>query len=334
MSEESWESEPDFPLQGDAHPHIDGNLPAGDTSSVLMSLDGYTFETLVGYDEEIEKMREMGIIDSVDDTYLAFVERMKEQHGLYDESTGGIVLFKSAVREDADRLMVATAHELGHPIIRMKTIDGPMGSRVFCVMASPGLGMRGFEDWGTLILEGVDAWWPGDDVESYGDIPLKESASSMMKAFAIIKSSVANPKVTVFASVSEGLDARSPLGSMLNPATVFEVPAPSESERDAIWDHLMEKHVSMSANDRFELVELSRGMPRCDIFAAAKEAVVEAYHQSLERYSYVPVSRANLLEKIAAYQPLDSEEYRIIEDCIVEDFIRDIERMERDESEW
>jgi hypothetical protein len=332
MAEEAWESEPDSSIQDDADSRIAEDIAPGETSSVLMSLDGYTFDTLVGYDEEIARLRDMGIVDPVDDAYLEFVEQMKRQHGIYDESTGGVVVFKSAVREDADRLMVATAHELGHPVIRMKFIDGPMGTRALCVMATPGLGAHGFKDWGTLVLEGVDTWWNADNSEFYGDFALQESANSAMKAFALIKSSVANPKVSVFASVSDGLDAHSPLSSLLNPATVFEVPAPSAAERDAIWDHLMEKHVSMSAIDRFELVDLSKGMPRCDIFAAAKEAVVQAYRQSREGYAYVPVSRSNVLDKIAASQPLDSAEYRRIEDNVVEDFMREIERMEHGES--
>lgn len=332
MAEDQWEPEPDSSIQGDADPVFAKGFAGGDASSMLMSLDGYTFDTLVGYDEEITRLRDMGVIDAVDEEYLAFVEQMKKQHGLYDEPTGDVVVFKSAVREDADRLMVATAHELGHPIIRMRLIDGPMGMRALCVMSTPGLGSGGFTDWGTLVLEGIDTWWTPDGGEYDGAAAMQESAGSAMKALALIKSSTANPKVTVFASVSDELDPRSPLGALLAPFTMFDVPAPSEAERDAIWDHLMDKHVSMSANDRFELVRLSRGMPRCDIFAAAKEAVVEAYRQSIDTRSYIPVSRVNILDKIAAYQPLDSDEYHQIEDQVVDDFIQQIERMERGES--
>jgi SpoVK/Ycf46/Vps4 family AAA+-type ATPase len=124
---------------------------------------------------------------------------------------------------------------------------------------------------------------------------------------------------------------KSSLVNLLGPMTIFEVPLPNGHERYDIWEHLMCKHISMSALDIVELVKLSSGLPRCDIFAAAREAVAQAFHKSIEELSYVPVSRSNMLDKIAAYQPLDSEEYRAIEDSVAEDFLDEIERYDRGE---
>ena len=307
----------------------------GDSTTVMMSIAGYTFDTLVGYDEEIERLAELQIVEgSADPEFVAFVEQMKAQHGLYNEPTGRAVLFRSDVREDADRLMVAVANELGHPTLRMRVLEAQPGVQAICIMASQGVTTDGFEEWGTLVLEGVDQWGPPEGLEhglSFDDMALTNAARGAMKAVSLIHDAAANPKVTVLASAVRPVEPGSLIANLLGPHRVFEIPAPSAAERDDIWDHLMHKHVSMSALDRFELVRLSEGMPRCDIFDAAREAVSEAYHQSLDRRVYVPVGRTNLLGKIAAYQPVDSDEYRIIEESAIEDFRDEIERFERGE---
>ena len=42
---------------------------------------------------------------------------------------------------------------------------------------------------------------------------------------------------------------------------------------------------------------------------AAREAIEEAYKAGLVQRSFVPVTSQNILDKIAACQPLDSDEY-------------------------
>ena len=298
-------------------------------------VEGMTLDALVGYDDEIAHLREMGIIDRVDSEYLDFVEQMRRQHGLYDEPVGDAVLFRSDVREDADRLMVATANELDRPCVRMRLVEASGGAQALAIMAPPGMTDAGFDDWGTLLIEGIDTWGTPDGIDfgSSGlglNLGAAGAARGALKALSFIRSAVANPKVAVFASACTLPDPLSPMMRFIGPMRVFDIPAPSAEERDAIWNHLMDKHVSISALDRFELVRLTAGMPRCDIFSVAREAVVQAYRQSLERMVYVPVSRGNLLDKIAGYLPLDSAEYREIEDSMVEDFRADIERYEHE----
>ena len=306
-----------------------------ETSTVLMSVGGFTFDTLVGFDEEIQRLKEMGIIEGAkDEDFVEFVEQMKAQHGLYNEPTGKAVLFHGDVREDADRLMIAVATEIGHPTVRMRIFEPQPGIQAICIMSTPGMTVEGFKDWGTLVLEGVDSWGAPDGLDngfSIDEMALANAARGTMKAISLIRDAAANPKVTILVSASVKPDSHSFISGLVGPMTTFEVPRPSREERDDIWDHLMHKHVSMSAIDRFELVCLSEGMPRCDIFAAAREAVSQAYHESIEKRIYTPVDRANLLNKIAAYQPLDSEEYRWIEESVVEDFRDEIERFERGE---
>lgn len=51
-----------------------------------------------------------------------------------------------------------------------------------------------------------------------------------------------------------------------------------------------------------------------------REAIEEAYKQGLVERRYIPVSRENLFDKLAAYQPLDSAEYAELERLVVSDF--------------
>lgn len=333
----------DIPGSGDSRLPAGGGDPEGimgpaGSSTLVMSTEGYTFDTLVGFDAEIGRLRESGVLEGADPAYLEFVEQMRRQHGLYDEPVGPSLLFRSDVREDADRLMLAVANEMRQPTVRLRIVDTAEDSQALCVMATPGVGADGFEDRGTLVIEGIDAFsvpegfgfgTPGFDMLMPGRrADAAGSLAGMLKMVSLVRSAAANPRVAVLASACDLPDADSPVMQLLGPMQLFEVPAPDAHEREAIWEHLMDRHVSMSALDRYELVRLSGGMPRCDIFAAAHEAVVQAYRASLDRRVYVPVTRGNLLDKIAAYQPLDSAEYHEIEDSIVEDFLAELDRYE------
>ena len=75
-------------------------------------------------------------------------------------------------------------------------------------------------------------------------------------------------------------------------------------------------------------MRLSSRMPRYDIYMAAREAIEEAYKASLVARRYVPVTADNLFDKLAAYQPLDSDEYRALEDAVVRDFRRDLDHLD------
>ena len=337
MFEDNPIPDPDDFLSQDSE-GIDGLGFDGDSQEAVLSLEGYTYDTLIGFDEEIRRMRESGLIGDTDEEFLAFVRQMQEQHGMHDEAVGTSILFRSDVRDDADRFMLATAHELGRPTLRLRVMDAPSGMHAICVVATPGVSEEGFDDWGTLVIEGIDLLEFPFNIEM-GLAPLgterdsdhgpSKALNGVIKTMNLIRKAAVDPKVAVFASSCVEPDAASPLMRLVGPMRVFNIPAPCPEERDAIWDHLMSKHVSLSALDRFELVRLSASMPRCDIFAAAHEAVAQAYHQSIDTRKYVPVASGNLLDKIAAYQPLDSKEYREIEDRIVEDFLADIDRYER-----
>ena len=61
---------------------------------------------------------------------------------------------------------------------------------------------------------------------------------------------------------------------------------------------------------------------------AAREAIEEAYKIGLMTRRYHPVSRDNIFDKLAAYQPLDSSEYTELEDEVVRDFQSDLNHID------
>ena len=293
-------------------------------------------EDLVGYGNEVARLYEGTYLLSADDG--DFVRQMAMQHGIDSLPPQPPLLFQGPVREDTNRLMLAAAAELKATTLRLRVDENPLAGAVLCVIASNGFDPRrsitvnGFNFPKVLVLEDVDTWAIPQSPHGayYGEEPEMQAAFTRgaYQAMSYIRMAIANPSVTVFASMSSDPDDDGWVEILLGEVEPFEVGLPDASERDEIWTHLMERHTSLSPLDTFELVQLTQNMCRCDIMDAAHEAVEQAFAQSIKSREYVPVTRSNILEKIAAYQPLGSREYQQIEDSVVEGFLREIEMLE------
>ena len=65
-----------------------------------------------------------------------------------------------------------------------------------------------------------------------------------------------------------------------------------------------------------------------EISPGNRAAVEEAYKAGLVQRMFLPVTMQNILDKLAACQPLDSDEYRAIEDEIVRQFRDGFDELE------
>ena len=110
--------------------------------------------------------------------------------------------------------------------------------------------------------------------------------------------------------------------------SIIDIDLPTPEERVEIWMDIAREHPSLRAVNRSDLVRYSASMPRYDIYMAAREAIEEAYKESLVARKYVSVTSENLFEKLAAYQPLESDEYHALEDEVVKGFRADLERID------
>lgn len=293
-----------------------------------------SYADLVGFDEAIADMRSLGIGMGDDSEFKAFVEQLNALHGLDRMPSADSLVFRAVAREDANRFLAATLREIGLPVIRMSFEESLQGVPML-VVSSEGIDFRsrqnfmrlGFTQPMSLVMEDIDLWTTPED-----EIPEEKEALAVQanaargarEALNIIRSAVANPNVYVLASASSLKDVDPFFIDLLAPASVVDIELPGDDDRRAIWGKILAEHGSLRHMNLDDLVRLSDGMPRFDIESAAHEAIEEAYKQSLSQRRFVAVSAQNIFEKLANYQPLESEIYRDLEEKVIDDFRRDL----------
>lgn len=304
-----------------------------DESAVISSLENITYKDLAGFDRTIKTMRDFGIGMQDDPEFQGLVTLLNYRHGLERMPAADSFLFRSPAREDAHRFMTATLGEIGLPAIRMHMEENLQGAPVLCVMAQadnhPRLNSarNAFEGPGVLMLEDLDLWEAPvvDADDDLGGFVYATLSRGAREAIILIRSAVENPDVFVIASASDGRAIDGFFYDLLEPLTVVDIDYPNEDERRAIWLDILHDHPSMRGINLDDLVEFSAGMPRYDLYMAAREAIEDAYKTSLMHRNYVPVTTDNLFEKLAAYQPLDSKEYHALENAVVREFSRGLD---------
>lgn len=302
----------------------------------VQPIDIITYDTVAGYGSIIERMRTLGIGMADNAEFADLVSMLNARHGLDAMPVIDSLLFCSPAREDASRFMLATVGELGLPAVRMRMEETFQGMSVLSVSAQAqdaetlSALRRGFENGGVLVLEDIDLWGApvvemADGLEGFLMASMSRGAR---EAVNLIRQAVDNPEVYVLASAM-AIDAVDPFFlDLLNPVSCFDIDLPTAEERADIWMDIARSHPSMRSLCRDDLVRLSANLPRYDIYMAAREAVEEAYKLGLVARRYQPVTRENLFDKLAAYQPLDSEEYAQLESAVISDFSAELDNLE------
>ncbi|WP_052241511.1 hypothetical protein [Berryella intestinalis] len=311
-------------------------MPVGEQMRIME--ETVTYADLSGYHGAVAAMRQFGIGVKNDRRYLDLIETLNRQHGVDRVPVADTLLFRSPAREDANRFMLATLGELNLPMIRMVMEENFQGLPVLCVMTQSGRRPRvnmqraGFEGPGVLVLEDIDLWNVPDPDFDPADIPAGLSAANLSRAVRetlnFVRSAVDNPDVYVLATASTAEEIDPFFYDLLDPVSIIDIDYPTQAERTEIWVEIAADHPSMRGIDRSALVRYSEGMPRFDLYMAAREAIEEAYKQSLNSGEYTPVTGQNIFEKMAAYQPLDSKEYRALETEVLRDFRRDLDHLD------
>lgn len=317
--------------EGPAEPAADDPAEEAHGSDAHTATWRVTFDDLVGYDRAIQAMRERGIGMADDEGFQQLVGELNERHGLDRMPYSRTILLQSAARDDANQFMIGIAGEAAAPAIRMYMDRNPQGFPVLCVMTSPDFKWRGhnlravFDGPGVLLLENLDAW--SEPLEGMGDFETSygQLTRGAREAVNFIRSCVENPDVLVVATCEDEAELPPFFRNMLEPLDVVAVDEPTREERAAVWRHVCELHPSIRAIDREMLVSCSANLSRSEIYGAGLAAVEDAYREGVRSRAYVPVSRQNIYEKLAAYQPVDSPEYAKLEDAAVAELRRSIE---------
>ena len=321
------------PEKAAAQPESENAVENADAHVVVSTLDNISYAELSGYQKAIQTMRNFGIGMQDDPEFQGFVDMLNARYGLDRMPAADSFLFRAPAREDAHRFMTATLGELKLPVLRMYMEENLQGAPILCVMAQadnhPRLNAarNSFEGPGVLMLEDLDLWENpvadmGDDL---GGFMLSALSRGAREAISLIRSAVENPDVFVLASASDAGGIDGFFYDLLEPLTVVDIELPTDEERAEIWEEITSDHPSLAGISLAQLVAFSSGMPRYDIYMAAREAIEDAYKASLMERQYVPVSADMLFEKLAAYQPLESEEYRALEDAVVRRFREGLE---------
>lgn len=290
------------------------------------------YAELPGYIDAVRTMRDLGIGSKDDPDYSRLVDTLNRLHGLPKSPSIGTILLRADAREDANNFMMSTLCELGLPSVHMRMEENYQGMPLLCVSAQASdLPPNGaFKDIlsnaGVLVLQDIDCWESPlsgsiDDGSAFFMMQLTRGAR---EAVAMMRSAIEDPNVHVIVTASDISAIDEFFLDLLDPITLIEIGLPTVEERRQIWDEILESHPSIRGINRDDLVRLTANMPRVDIYSAVREAIEEAYKTGLVSRRYHPVTRFNLFDKIAAYQPLDSTEYSELEEEVISDFRRDI----------
>lgn len=325
----------------DARAEGDGNekAPEEAPSKSCLTARPMGFSDLVGFEAAIEDVRALGIGVKDDEEYRLLLDTLRAQHGLDKLSAAGSIVFRTSSREDASLLMAAVAGELGLPTLRVQMQPGPQGMPVLCVTTAADRPARmsnnsrlSLESPSVLLLEDIDLWGgPLIEAASATDgegIMFASMSRAAREAFGLIGSAVGNPDIYVLASVAGDAFDQGFLYDAMEPMNIVDIYLPDELERRRIWNAIALDHPSIRQLDLARLTRVSRNLARFDIVAAAREAVEDAYRQGLKNRRYVPVTQSMMFEHIANFQPLESDEYRFLEDAVATDFRSHLDELE------
>ena len=298
----------------------------------------FNYRNLVGFDKAIASMAKLGVGRAKDPEFAQFLEMLNFRHGMPGMPGLGTLIFRSPAREDANCFMVATVGELGLPAVRMRLDRNAMGQVVLCVMASPnfkarlsGVSRSGFDSPTVVVLEDLDLWdlpfFDGslDDVQSLLTIQLSRGAR---EALALVQAALTSPEATVLISASEPSEIDPFFWDLIGDHRFVDIDLPDEDERRKIWLSEQSQHPSMRGLNRGQLVDLSRGLSRFEIYAISNESVEEAYRESVAQNTFCAVETDKVLMRLSNFQPLESEEYKRMEDLAVDHFRKELANID------
>ena len=297
----------------------------------------FNYRMLAGYSDAIALMREFGVGMQRDADFRNFISMMNSRHGLNRMPALDTLLFRSPVIEDAARFADATIGEINLPVIRMSMEEGLQGIPLLCVTAQGNNRPRmnqaqsKFEGPGILVLEDLDMWMfpqTPDGVDGLAGIVMANMSRGAREAMNMIRSAVENPDVFVLATATTQGEVDPFFYELLEPISIIDIGLPHEEDRRMIWREIMRDHPSTRQLDAETLVRFSAGLPRFDVYMAARAAIEDAYKSGLAERSYHPVTMQVMLEKLAGCQPLDSDEYRALEDEIVQSFAKGLDNLD------
>ncbi len=307
----------------------------GGESLVASDYHPFAYLNLAGYDSCIKKLKYLGIANSEKSNKTGMITALNKFHGIASRPALKPIIFVGESVEEIEPLLQATTDELACATIKMSVQETPAGLPAIMSQANKTAVTlaRGkaplvwlSENAGLLIIESLEDWTPffegssfefGDGERSIFSIHLTPAGKEFIN---LIEVCVKNPNVQVLCTTTCTDDIPSHFVDILGNFSEVKVEKPNMQERRQLWTKLANSHPSLRGQNFEELSTLTAHLSRADIEKVVQEAIAESYNTSLREGKCDNIKRENLFEKILLKQDKTSEEFKKIEEVLVENF--------------
>ncbi len=307
----------------------------GGESLVASDYHPFAYLNLAGYDSCIKRLKYLGIANSEKSNKTGMITALNKFHGIASRPALKPIIFVGESVEEIEPLLQATTDELACATIKMSVQETPAGLPAIMSQANKTAVTlaRGkaplvwlSENAGLLIIESLEDWTPffegssfefGDGERSIFSIHLTPAGKEFIN---LIEVCVKNPNVQVLCTTTCTDDIPSHFVDILGNFSEVKVEKPNMQERRQLWTKLANSHPSLRGQNFEELSTLTAHLSRADIEKVVQEAIAESYNTSLREGKCDNIKRENLFEKILLKQDKTSEEFKKIEEVLVENF--------------
>ena len=335
------------PQQQSPYPNADFQK----AESILMNATGseelvssdyhpFAFMELPGYESCIKELKNLGIANSGTDKSSGIITALNKFHGLKARPAQKPIVFVGESTDEVNPILEATAKQMSCPTIKMSIQESPAGLPIILAHANktamqishgkPALVWLS-ENSGLLVLENLEDWQPffegqslefGDGAQSFISIQLTPAGREFIN---LVEACALNPNVQILCSTTCAEDVPSRILEILGDVSEVKVEKPNSAERKQIWNKLANTHPSLRGLNFEELSSLTAHLTRAEIEKAVQEAIAESYNTSLKFGKCDGIKRENLFEKILLKQDKNSEEFKRIENFLVDNFAHSFE---------
>lgn len=299
------------------------------------------YEMLAGFDSELAIMRSYGFLSAADSDYREFIAQSAAMHGVSLLALDEAFLFHGPSREDTGLFALATAGEIGFPLLRFSVdlddqgngtikLTGPFrrgfigGPPEMMELATPCI----------LLIENIDfleqmfasereafRYQAGEHKGSRG-VPMR---SMQAEVTGYLRALSSKSDIFVIATSEHAGVLPESLGTILGPLQAIEIASPREDERRDVLVSFAAEHPSFAELDINEIARFSEGLSRHELVAAVHAAVELAYRESLKTGKYHKVSIGEVLIQIALFIDRETPLYQQVEDEAVAEFCRELD---------
>jgi hypothetical protein len=311
--------------------------------------DVLNYNTLVGFDLALEKMREFGLSSSDDHAYREFLAQIQSFHGVCGPVLSESFLFSGDSREDLGLFAMATAGEIGRPIINMMVELDATGNGVIKVIAPQRKSIFASQRFGeipgqcTLVIQNIDyllqmfrnevntlaasphSCAEGAAFNCFGQMSGSHPRTMQNEIMSHLDAMISHSDTFVIATTCASLDEEPMLSGerlldLIGPICEIHVGKPCKQERCQVLQAFAEDHYSFKEIDNNIAGELMDGMSRFEIVAAAQDAVEKAYRESLRLSRHTVVTWDFFLNELMHWLDPEDEPYKLVEDLILQKF--------------